>query len=67
MSAVKDFTVIIPLRAGSKGMPNKNITELDGKPLYMHAVDLARKSGAARIIITTDISLTIKYRTPNIR
>lgn len=51
----ENFTVIIPLRAGSKGMPNKNITELDGKPLYMHAVDLANKSGALRIIITTDI------------
>ena len=55
MSVAKNFTVIIPLRAGSKGMPNKNITDLDGKPLYMHAVDLAIKGGAARIIITTDI------------
>ena len=55
MSLVKNFTVIIPLRAASKGMPNKNITELDGKPLYMHAVDLASKGGAARIIVTTDI------------
>ena len=55
MSIFNDITVIIPLRAGSKGMPNKNITELEGKPLYMHAVDLARECGAARIIITTDI------------
>ena len=55
MSLVKNFTVIIPLRAGSKGMLHKNITELDGKPLYMHAVDLAKKGGATRIIITTDI------------
>ena len=55
MSFSQNFTVIIPLRAGSKGLPNKNITELDGKPLYLHAVDLALEAGASRIIVTTNI------------
>lgn len=49
------FSVIVPVRAGSKGMPNKNVTMLNGKPLYLHAVDLAIQGGAERIVISTDI------------
>lgn len=35
--------VIIPARAGSKRLPNKNLKLLDGKPLIMHSVEIARK------------------------
>jgi len=35
--------VIIPARAGSKRLPNKNLKLLDNKPLIMHSVDIARK------------------------
>lgn len=55
MSSTQYFTVIIPLREGSKGLPNKNITELDGEPLYLYAVDLALEANASRIIVTTNI------------
>ena len=65
MSVSKNFTVIIPVRAGSKGMANKNITELDGKPLYMHAVDLAKMANAVRIIITTDVNEIIQSSLDN--
>lgn len=46
---------LIPLRAGTKGLPGKNIRPLAGKPLYAHAVDQARTAGIPHIVITTDI------------
>ena len=49
------WTAVIPLRAGSKGLPSKNIRPLAGKPLYRHAVDQALLAGAQRVVITTDI------------
>jgi N-acylneuraminate cytidylyltransferase len=50
------WTAVIPLRAGSKGLPGKNTRMLAGKPLYRHAVDQALEAGAARVLITTDIA-----------
>ncbi len=50
------WTAIIPLRAGSKGLPGKNILRLNGKPLYQYAVDAALEAGASRVIISTDIA-----------
>ena len=38
----KDLLVIIPARSGSKGIKNKNIACIDGKPLIMHTYDYAR-------------------------
>jgi N-acylneuraminate cytidylyltransferase len=49
------WTAVIPLRAGSKGLPGKNTRGLAGKPLYRHAVDLALAAGASRVILSTDI------------
>jgi CMP-N-acetylneuraminic acid synthetase len=49
------WTAVIPLRAGSKGLPSKNIRPLAGKPLYRHAMDQALAAGASRVVITTDI------------
>ena len=46
---------IIPLRAGSKGLPGKNIRPLAGKPLFEHSVDHARAAGITRIVVNTDI------------
>lgn len=50
------WTAVIPLRAGSKGLPGKNTRMLAGKPLYRHAVDEALAAGAGRVLITTDIT-----------
>lgn len=50
-----DWTAVIPLRGGSKGLPGKNTRLLAGKPLYRHAVDLALNAGASRVLISTDI------------
>jgi N-acylneuraminate cytidylyltransferase len=49
------WTAFIPIRGGSKGLPNKNTLHLSGKPLYRHAVDLALEAGAHQVIISTDI------------
>ena len=46
---------IIPVRAGSKGVRNKNTRFIFGKPLYQYTVDFALKAGAKKIYITTDI------------
>ena len=47
--------VIIPARGGSKGIPDKNIKELCGKPLILHTVEAARKLFTdSQIIVSTD-------------
>lgn len=59
-----DWTAVIPLRAGSKGLPGKNTRLLAGKPLYRHAVDEALAAGAIRVIITTDIAEVLQAPQP---
>ena len=49
------FSVIIPIRKGSKGLPGKNIRLLGNKPLYRHTLDQAIAAGAEKIVISTDI------------
>ena len=58
----KSYTVIIPLRSGSKGLPNKNVMKLAGKPLYLHAADLALEANASRIIVTTNIEQVLRSK-----
>lgn len=36
---------VIPARAGSKRVPNKNILRLENKPLIAHSVSVARDTG----------------------
>ena len=36
---------VIPARSGSKGLPDKNIKELRGKPLMAYTIEAARESG----------------------
>lgn len=46
---------IIPARGGSKGVPNKNIKELLGKPLIAYTIEQARNSHYIdRTIVSTD-------------
>lgn len=47
--------VLIPARAGSKGIPGKNIKELGGKPLIQYSIDAALTNFPAEdILISTD-------------
>lgn len=46
---------VIPARANSKGIPNKNIRLLNGKPMICYAIDNAKKSNyITDIIISSD-------------
>lgn len=48
---------VIPARAGSKGVPNKNIKNLGGKPLISYSILEAKKSKyISRFIVSTDSS-----------
>lgn len=50
---------VVPIRAGSKGFPGKNLAELAGRPLYRHAIDQAIAAGAETVVVTTDIESVI--------
>ncbi|MXQ06415.1 acylneuraminate cytidylyltransferase family protein [Alphaproteobacteria bacterium GH1-50] len=60
------FTAIVPVRAGSKGLPGKNLRPLAGVPLWQRAVDQAVEAGAARVILSTDIPelLSMEHTAP---
>ena len=46
---------IIPARSGSKGLKDKNIIDLCGKPLMAYSIEAALKSGCFdRVILSTD-------------
>jgi len=48
---------IITARGGSKGLPRKNVLDLNGKPLIAHTIDAALKSQIfSKVIVTTDDS-----------
>lgn len=44
----------IPARSGSKGIKDKNIKELNGKPLIAYSIESAFKSGVDRVIVNSD-------------
>jgi CMP-N-acetylneuraminic acid synthetase len=51
----KKVLAIIPARGGSKGIVNKNLRLLRGKPLIQHAVDYAKSSSFIdKIVVSTD-------------
>ncbi|WGE89084.1 cytidylyltransferase domain-containing protein [Actinobacillus arthritidis] len=46
---------IITARAGSKGLPNKNVLLVNGKPLIVYSIEAAIQSGEfEKIIVSTD-------------
>ena len=53
-SRPNELTAIVPIRAGSKGLPNKNIMLVNGLPLYMHAVSQAIRT-VGSVVLSTDI------------
>jgi len=50
-----EILAIIPARGGSKGIPQKNIKKLLGKPLIGYSIEYAKKSRYVnRVIVSTD-------------
>lgn len=46
---------VIPARSGSKGLKDKNIRMLDGKPLMAYTIEAARKTGIFdQVMVSTD-------------
>jgi len=46
---------LIPARAGSKGLPGKNLRPLAGRPLIVRTAEVARASGVIdRLVLSTD-------------
>lgn len=51
----KRFLAIIPARSGSKGIRDKNIKEMNGKPLMGYTIDACKKAGFFDdILVSTD-------------
>ncbi|MCP1188537.1 acylneuraminate cytidylyltransferase family protein [Priestia flexa] len=51
----KRFLAVIPARGGSKGIPNKNIIDVNGKPLIQYTIDEAKQSKYIdRVVVSTD-------------
>ena len=49
------IVALVPLRGGSKGIPDKNIRPIAGKPLCAWALEAACRSGVfARVVVSTD-------------
>jgi CMP-N-acetylneuraminic acid synthetase len=49
------MVAIITARGGSKGLPRKNVLDLNGKPLIAHTIDAALASKLfSKVIVTTD-------------
>ena len=52
-----EVLAIIPVRAGSKGIPNKNIRPLANKPLVFYSIDAALNSKyVTRTVVSTESS-----------
>tara|TARA_B100001093_G_scaffold480725_1_gene510846 strand:- start:5356 stop:6051 length:696 start_codon:yes stop_codon:yes gene_type:complete len=64
MLSSPEIIAVVPLRAGSKGLPKKNIIEFNGLPLYMRTVHQALRV-TKKVLISTDIAEIIKATLPN--
>ncbi len=57
----KTFLAIIPARAGSKRLPNKNILDLNGKPLVAYTIEAATHSKYIdKIVVSSDSDNVLK-------
>lgn len=66
MTKSNKILAIIPARAGSKGIKNKNIMNLNGKPLIAYTIESALKSKYIKdVIVSTDgqqiKNISLKY------
>lgn len=52
---------IVPARAGSKGIKNKNFINFLGKPLIEHTLDFAKKIRNNKILISSDYKSIMRY------
>ena len=48
------MVAVVPARAGSQGLPGKNLARIGGLSLVGRAVQAARDAGVAEVVVTTD-------------
>ncbi len=65
MALRTDWIGLIPMRRGSRRVIGKNTRKLAGKPLYSYTLETAKRAGAKRIYISTDIPEVINAPSPN--
>ena len=51
------FLIVIPARGGSKGIPRKNLRQMNGKPLIAYSIENAKK-----IQSKYDTSIVVEFR-----
>ena len=56
---IEEFLVVIPARAGSKRIKNKNRVLFNNKPLITYTIEYAKKNIGADIIINTNDDLIV--------
>ncbi len=61
---MNDFISLVPIRDGSKGLKNKNISKIQGTPLYLRTVEQALRI-TEKCIINTDIDSVLKTKFQN--
>lgn len=54
MQSRPEILILIPARGGSKGIPQKNVTLLNGKPLIYYAIQNAKAVPRAHVVVATD-------------
>jgi len=65
MNAIK-ILAIIPARGGSKGVPNKNIVEVGGKPLMVWSIEAALKSKyITKTVVSSDSDIVLNIAQQN--
>jgi CMP-N-acetylneuraminic acid synthetase len=58
-----ETAAIIPMRKGSKGVEDKNMREVAGRPLWLWTLDAAvRAAGITKIFVTTDYPFEELYK-----
>lgn len=45
---------LVPARSGSKGLPDKNVLEIDGRPLLAYSIAFGLALGIDRVFVSTD-------------
>ena len=58
---MENFVSVVPIRAGSKGLKNKNIAKIQGIPLYLRTVNQALRI-TEKCIINTDIDSVLRKK-----
>ncbi|WP_290568118.1 cytidylyltransferase domain-containing protein [Leeuwenhoekiella sp. UBA6783] len=58
---MKNYLVLIPARAGSQRLPEKNMRQLGDKPLLGHSIAYAQDNGFSNVIVTSNDARVLEY------